>query len=87
MRVPRLLSGPEPRYPAEAAREHLGGTVLARCTVTDRGSVEDCEVLKGVPLLDASVLRALGARRYEPALLAGRPVSVRMVISVRFVAP
>ncbi len=87
MVAPRLLSGPEPRYTAEAALEHVGGTVLARCTVTERGTVEDCVVMKSVPLLDASVLRALAQRRYEPALFEGRPLSVRMVIPVRFVAP
>jgi periplasmic protein TonB len=84
---PRLLSGPEPRYSAEAGLEHVGGTVLARCTVTDRGSVEDCVVMKSVPLLDAAVLSALAARRYAPALFEGRPLSVRVVIPVRFVPP
>jgi periplasmic protein TonB len=84
---PRLLSGPEPRYTAEAALEHIGGTVLVQCTVTDFGNVEDCLVTKSRPFLDASVLRAVGARRYEPALFEGRTVSVRMVIPVRFVPP
>jgi periplasmic protein TonB len=84
---PRLLSGPEPRYTAEAALEHIGGTVLVQCTVTDLGTVEDCLVTKSLPFLDASVLRAVSARRYEPALFEGRPVSVRMVIPVRFVPP
>jgi TonB family protein len=87
MVAPRLLSGPEPRYPAEAALERVGGTVLVRCTVTDKGTVEDCLVMKSVPLLDASVLSAVVARRYAPALFAGRPLSVRMVIPVRFVPP
>ncbi len=84
---PRLLFGPEPRYTAEAALEHVGGTVLVQCTVTVRGNVEECVVMKSLPLLDASVLRALTARRYEPALFEGRPVSVRMVLPVRFVPP
>jgi TonB family protein len=84
---PRLLFGPEPRYTAEAALEHVGGTVLVRCTVTDRGTVEDCLVMKSLPLLDASVLRAVAERRYQPALFEGRPLSVRMVIPVRFVPP
>ena len=87
MVAPRLLSGPEPRFPAEAALERVGGTVLVRCTVTDKGTVEDCLVMKSVPLLDASVLSAVVARRYAPALFAGRPLSVRMVIPVRFVPP
>jgi protein TonB len=87
MLPPRLLSGPEPRYPAEAAMEHLGGTVLLRCTVTAEGTVEGCTLLKSAPLLDEAALRAVTARRYTPALYEGRPVSVWMVIPVRFVPP
>jgi periplasmic protein TonB len=87
MLPPRLLSGPEPRYPTAAAFEHLGGTVLLRCTVTDAGSVESCTVLKSAPLLDEAALRAVTARRYAPALYEGRPVSVWMVLPVRFVPP
>jgi periplasmic protein TonB len=87
MLPPRFLSGPEPGYPAAAAFERVGGTVLLRCTVTDSGSVERCTVLKSAPLLDEAALRAVTARRYAPALYEGRPVSVWMVLPVRFVPP
>jgi periplasmic protein TonB len=84
---PRLLSGPAPSYPAEAALARLGGTVLLRCAVTASGTVEACTVLKGAPLLDEAALQAVTARRYAPALYEGRPVSVWMVLPVRFVPP
>jgi periplasmic protein TonB len=87
MVAPRLLLGPEPRYPAAALLQQLGGTVVVRCTVTDRGSVQDCSVAKSVPLLDEAALQAVQGRHYAPALYEGRPVSVWMSLPVRFVPP
>jgi TonB family protein len=87
MASPRLLFGPEPRYPVPALVQQVGGTVVVRCTVTDRGSVEDCSVVKSVALLDEAALKAVQGRRYAPALYEGRPVSVWMSLPVRFVPP
>ncbi len=87
MQAPQLLSGPEPRYPLAAALEHVGGSLLVRCTVTAEGLVQDCLVLKSLPYLDEPVLKALSARRYRPALQDGQPVSVRMVFPVRVIPP
>jgi periplasmic protein TonB len=84
---PRLLLGPEPRYPQAALLRQLGGTVVVRCTVTDQGSVQDCQVVKSVPLLDEAALQAVQGRHYAPALYEGRPVSVWMYLPVRFVSP
>lgn len=84
---PRLLSGPAPGYPPQALRERIGGTVSVRCTVTLQGTVEDCQVLRGLPLVEGPILEALRARRYAPALEDGRPVAVRMLFTVRVVPP
>ena len=84
---PRLLLGPEPRYPQAALLQQLGGTVVVRCTVTDGGSVQDCRVVKSVPLLDEAALQAVQGRHYAPALYEGRPVSVWMYLPVRFISP
>jgi len=87
MDIPRLLSGPAPRYPEAALVQQLGGTVVVRCAVTERGNVESCTVVKSVPLLDEAALTAVLGRHYAPARYAGRPVSVWMSLPVRFVAP
>jgi periplasmic protein TonB len=84
---PRLLLGPETSYPQAALLQQLGGTVVVRCTVTDKGGVQDCRVVKSVPLLDEAALQAVQGRQYAPALYEGRPVSVWMNFPVRFVAP
>jgi periplasmic protein TonB len=87
MVAPRLLQGPEPHYPAAALLQQLGGTVVVRCTVTDRGNVQDCRLVKSVPLLDEAALQAVQGRHYAPAVYEGRAVSVWMNLPVRFLPP
>ena len=81
--MPVLLSAPEVRLSAEARRGGVEGTVLVRCVITASGTVEACEVLKGLPLADAAVLAALRGRQYRPAQIAGRAVSVRHNFTVK----
>ena len=61
--------------------------MLVRCVITSAGSVEQCEVLKGVPLAEAAVLAALQARHYRPAQVEGRAVSVRHLFTIRITQP
>ena len=82
-RMPVLLSGPEVALSAEARRNGVEGTMLVRCVITAAGTVEGCEVLKGLPLADAAVLAALRARQYRPAQVEGRAVSVRHLFTVK----
>ena len=81
--LPVLLSGPEVTLPAEARRGGVEGTMLVRCLITASGSVERCEVLKGLPVAEAVVLGALQARRYRPARVEGRAVSVRHLFTIK----
>jgi TonB family protein len=57
--------------------------MLVRCIITAAGTVEGCEVLKGLPLADAAVLAALRARQYRPAQVEGRAVSVRHLFTIK----
>ena len=81
--MPVLLSAPEVTLPPEARRMGVEGTMLVRCVITASGSVEGCEVLRGLPLTEAAVLAALQARQYRPAEISGRPVSVRHLFTVK----
>ncbi|HEY1333292.1 MAG TPA: TonB family protein [Myxococcaceae bacterium] len=81
--VPVLLSGPEVTLSPEARRTGVEGTMLVRCVITATGTVEGCEVLRGVPLADAAVLAALRARQYRPAQVEGRAVSVRHLFTIK----
>ena len=81
--MPVLLSGPEVTLSPEGRRMGVEGTMLVRCVITATGAVEGCEVLKGLPLEDAAVLAALGARQYRPAQVEGRAVSVRHLFTIK----
>jgi len=81
--LPVLLSGPGVTLSPEARRTGVEGTLLVRCVITASGTVEGCEVLKGLPLAEAAVLAALQARRYRPAQIEGRAVPVHHLFTVR----
>jgi periplasmic protein TonB len=81
--MPVLVSAPEVRLSPEARRGGVEGTVLVRCVITASGTVEGCEVLKGLPLADGAVLAALQGRQYRPAQIAGRAVSMRHNFTVK----
>ncbi len=68
---------------AEARRTGVEGTVRIRCVITAAGTVEGCEVLERLPLAEAAVLAAIQARRYRPAEIEGRAVSVRHLFTIR----
>ena len=85
--VPLLLSAPEVTLPAEARRNGVEGPMLVRCVITSAGTVEGCEVLKGLPVADAAVLAALHVRQYRPARVEGRAVSVRHLFTIKIQQP
>ena len=81
--MPVLLSAAEVTLSPEARRTGVEGHDARALRDHGPGSVEGCEVLKGLPLADAAVLAALRARQYRPAQVAGRAVSVRHLFTIR----
>lgn len=81
--MPVLLSAPEVMLSAEARRTGVEGTMIVRCVITAAGSVEGCEVLRNLPLAEAAVLAALRGHHYRPAEIAGRPVSVHHLFTIK----
>jgi TonB family protein len=84
MSPPRLIEGSDPIYPLAAREARVEGTMLVRCVITTRGTLQRCRVLKSLPYLEQPVLEALAHRRYTPVLFQGRPVDVEYVIPLRF---
>jgi periplasmic protein TonB len=73
---PRLKKIKQPKYPADAFRRKLSGTVLVRFLVSDEGKVKNVRVIRGIPELDAAAVEAAQEWRFEPARKAGHPVEV-----------
>jgi protein TonB len=84
MARPVLVSGSPPEYPSRARAARIEAAVLVQCVVTTEGTLQNCRVLKGHPLLDDTVLAALAGQRYRPALYAGKPIRVNYVFTFRF---
>lgn len=82
-RMPVLLSAPEVMLSPEARRTGVEGTMIVRCVITAAGSVEGCQVLRGLPLAEAAVLAALQGSHYRPAEIGGRPVSVHHMFTIK----
>jgi TonB family protein len=81
---PRKSKHVDPKYPADARRAGLAGTVVLECVVDARGEVTRTTVVEGVPPLTEAALEAVERWRYEPAELNGVPVPVIMTVTVKF---
>ena len=71
-------------YPADALAAGVDGVVVAEILVNDAGIVADARVLKSVPPLDEAALRAVREWRYDPTIVDGKAVPVRMTVTVSF---
>ncbi len=82
---PRVLSKPEPIYPAEARANRVRGSVILRCVLEADGTVKHVLILKSLPdgLTEASV-RAARRIRFTPATLDGRAVSMIVQLEYHF---
>jgi len=58
--------------------------MVVNCTVTTEGTVRDCQILRGIPELNESVLHALERHHGSPATFEGRPVAVRYTYTLTF---
>jgi TonB family protein len=72
------------QYPVDAQVAGVEGVVQAEITINEQGTVTDATIVRSVPLLDESALKAVREWRYDPVLLNGRAIPVKMVVNVRF---
>jgi TonB family protein len=73
-------------YPARAASRGVEGSVEVQFTVTVNGSTRDAVVIESNPagIFDQAVLDAIAVWRYEPRVVAGKPIDQRVQLRVRF---
>jgi len=76
-----------PEYPMRALMNKIEGFVLLRFTVTESGAVAEPEVIRSDPpgVFDSSALRSIRRWKYQPQLVAGKPVSVISVARINYV--
>jgi TonB family protein len=82
-RVAKKKSGASPSYPSERAPRLKSGervSVTFSFVVNESGEIEDLQVLESAgQLIDDVVTTAVSKWRYEPAMIRGTPVRVRIV--------
>ena len=82
---PKKLGGPPPKYPEESRKARSQGIVLLDALITADGIVSDVVVKKSPDnLLSQAAMDAVEQWTFQPALLEGRPVAVRYMMTVRF---
>lgn len=74
------------KYPTQARRMGIEGTVIVVFVVNTDGSIQDVEVLRGIGGgCDEEALRVVSAApKWEPGKQRGRPVRTRMRLPIRF---
>jgi protein TonB len=73
-----------PKYPPEAGRARIEGTVVLLAVIGKDGTVEDVRVEKGLPVLAQAAIEAVKQWRYRPYLLNGEPVEIDSHITINF---
>jgi protein TonB len=87
MTRPQQIEGSPPQYTREAMAARVEGKVLVRCVITTLGSITDCKIIKGVPMLDQISLDALRTSRFTPVTYQGHAESVQYLFTFNFKLP
>jgi len=74
------------RYPDEARRNKIEGSVLVKFTVSEDGAIQNAMVQRSAhPVLDSEAVRVIRAMpNWEPAKAAGKPVAASMALPIKF---
>ena len=83
----KLISKPTPVYPPEAKAAGISGDVSVGVIIDETGKVAYAWLESGEPALSAAAVDAAYNLRCKPTLLAGKPVSVKSVVTYKFVLP
>jgi protein TonB len=84
-RQPQLKTTTRPAYPPGPLQRRVGGVVLLRVLVSERGQPLRVEVARGIePDLDRAAAAAVRQWTFEPGRMADRPVTSWMNVAVPF---
>jgi protein TonB len=81
---PKLIYRALPVYPLNAKQAGIQGEVVIKTTIDQKGSVVDMHVVSGPLMLRQAALDALRRWKYEPSKLDGQPISVQMLVTIKF---
>ena len=82
---PKAIEKIPPKYPPDMKKEGVTGLVVAELVIDEIGIVRDVAI-KDSPAdqLSAAAMDAFEQWRFEPAMMDGKPVAVKYVVTVAF---
>jgi TonB family protein len=80
----KLVSQPRLKYPREAEKAGVEGTVKVQTTIGADGKVKDAIAIEGPDELKDAARDNVARRRYQPTIVDGKPVEVQTDVSVDF---
>jgi TonB family protein len=80
----RLIEGLQPKYPEEALKKRIAGTVALHVILEKDGTVRLVEVVSGHPLFAQAAVDAVRQWKYQPTTLNGEPVEMDTIAYVTF---
>jgi TonB family protein len=81
----KVISLPQPTYPAMAKQIRLQGPVNIQILVDEQGKVISAQIVSGHPILSPSAKDAAMRARFTPTVLNGQAVKIQGVITYNFV--
>lgn len=76
------VGGADPKYPAEAKKDKIQGTVILDAIIGKDGTIHKLKVVSGPKELSKSAADAVRTWKYKPYLHNGHPVEVETKINV-----
>ncbi len=73
-----------PDYPEQAKALGIRGIVLIEVLVERDGTIGKTELVRSIPELDQAALAAVRQWEYEPTVVDGKPVRVRLTVPITF---
>ncbi|HXZ12232.1 MAG TPA: energy transducer TonB [Candidatus Sulfotelmatobacter sp.] len=84
VKPPRLIYQTELIYPPIARTARVEGTVTIDTIIDEKGDVVQARAVDGPGLLIPAALKTVVQWKYEPTLLNGQPVSIEMIVYVKY---
>ena len=84
VKAPRLIFGPEPVYPVLARQAKVAGAVVIDAVIDTQGNVVEMKTVSGPQILALAAMEALRQWKYEPTILGGEAIPVRLLVTITF---
>ncbi|MFN7986478.1 MAG: M56 family metallopeptidase [Thermoanaerobaculia bacterium] len=85
VKEPVEIARVQPTYPEEARKNKIQGNVILSAVINEKGTVSRVEALESPdPTLTTAAIEAVRQWTYKPATQKGKPVKVRLTVTVSF---